>query len=110
LFLPYTIEFTAAGGDSRYADIARFLGLPAQDETQAASNLVAAIRELMQQLDQPTTLRELDITPAAFEEGLPHLIANAESDTSLVMSTRIPDTRELERVFRCAYDGKSVDF
>ncbi len=32
LFLPYTIEFTANGGGSRYADIARALGLPADDE------------------------------------------------------------------------------
>jgi alcohol dehydrogenase class IV len=110
LLLPYTIEFTANAGDSRYAEIAYFLHLPAKDEAEGAASLVAAIRELAQKINQPTSIRELDIAPEAFEEALPHLIANTESDTSLVMGTRIPDSEELERLFRYAYEGRSVDF
>ncbi len=46
LFLPYTIEFTVRGYlPTRYADIARFLGLPAGDEAEAAASLSAAIRD-----------------------------------------------------------------
>ncbi len=110
LFLPYTIAYTANAGDTRYADIARFLGLPANDEAEAAASLIAAIRDLQLKLDEPISIRELGITPEAFETALSHLIANAESDTSLVMCVRIPDSLELERLFRCAYDGGSVDF
>jgi alcohol dehydrogenase class IV len=110
LFLPYTIEFTAKNGEDRYADIARFLGLPAQDGVEGAASLVAAVFELMKKLDQPTFIRELGISQESFEQAIPHLIANAESDTSLVMSSRIPDSEELERLFRYAYEGQSVDF
>jgi len=110
LLLPYTITFTANGGASRYADIAQFLRLPARDEAEAAAELVAAIQELQRALQQPVSLRELQITPEAFEQALPHLVANAESDTSLVMSVRVPSSQELERLFRYAYGGQPVDF
>ncbi len=110
VFLPYTIAFTANAGGSRYIDIARFLGLPASDEAQGATALVTAIRDLQRKLNQPVSISELGVTPESFEEILPHLIANAESDTSLVMSVRIPTNQELEQLFRYAYMGRSVDF
>lgn len=110
LFLPYTIEYVANVGDSRYADIAYALHLPAADEIEGASIVVNAIRDLMVALNQPTCLKQLPIDSDAFERALPQLIANAESDTQLVMSARIPDTRELERLFRYAFEGRLVDF
>ncbi len=110
LFLPYTIEFTANAGGSRYADIAHFLRLPAADEVEGTVSLVTALRDLMKKIDGPLTIRDLGISPEAFKEALPQLMTNAESDTSLVTSTRIPDSLELERLFRYAYEGLSVDF
>jgi alcohol dehydrogenase class IV len=110
LFLPYTITFTANGGESRYGDIAQFLRLPAGNEAEAAAELVTAIRDLQKKVGRPVAIRELEITPEAFEAALPHLIANAESDTSLVMSVRVPSSQELERLFRYAYAGQPVDF
>ena len=110
LFLPYTLQFTANGGDSRHADIAYALRLPAKDEAEGTTSLVAAIHELMQKVGQPIAVQDLDISPEAFEEALPHLVANAESDTSLIMGTRIPTSEELERLFRYAFQGRTVDF
>jgi len=110
LFLPYTMEFTANGGESRYADIARFLGLPAKEESEATMSLVAAIRQLESRVNQPQSLAAAGVTEEAFESSLPSLIANAEADTSLVMNTRIPDSDDLDRLFRYAYQAKSVDF
>ena len=110
LFLPYTIEYTARGADSRYGDIAHCLDLPADNEEQGSASLVDAIRRLGTSIGQPQSLRELGITPEAFEDALPHLVANAESDTALVMNSRIPSSAELERLFHCAFDGRSVDF
>jgi alcohol dehydrogenase class IV len=110
LFLPYTIQFSANGGDSRYAEIARFLGHPAQDEPSAAANLVAAISDLQQELRQLRCIRDRGIDHDSFDAAIPSLIANAESDTALIMSTRIPGSDELARLFRCAYEGQTVDF
>lgn len=110
LFLPYTIEFTATGGKGRYSDIARLLGLSANDAAEGASSLVAAIRELQQRIGQPRSGRELGITLESYAAGIPRMIDNVEMDTSLVFSARIPDSEELERLYRYAYEGKSIDF
>ena len=110
LYLPYTIEFVANAGDSRYADIAYALHLPAKDEVEGASSVVHRIRKLMATLNQPMCMQDLAITLDTFEGVLPQLIANAESDTQLVMSARIPDSKELEQLFRYAFEGKSIDF
>ena len=110
LFLPYTIEFTANGGGSRYADIARALSLPADDESSGAATLVTAVRDLERQLQQPLTVRELGIDQAAFERAVPELVARAETDTQIASSWRVPDSNDLRRLFEYAYAGRSVDF
>ena len=110
LFLPYTIEFTVRGGGTRYAEIARFLGLPAGDEAEGAANLVQDIRDLARRIDQPLTIRELGIAQGDFEAALAKLVANAETDTSMVTCARMPNTGQSEQLFRYAYEGKKVDF
>ncbi|HTP07746.1 MAG TPA: iron-containing alcohol dehydrogenase [Anaerolineae bacterium] len=110
LFLPYTIEFTANGGGSRYADIAKTLGLRADAESIGAANLVSAVRDLERKLHQPLTVSELGIDRAAFDQVLPDLVMRAETDTQIATSQRIPDSAELQRLFDYAYTGRSVDF
>jgi alcohol dehydrogenase class IV len=110
LFLPYTIEYTTRGGESRYAEISRFLHWPARDEAEGTASLVAAVRDLRQKLNEPAAIRDLGISPQAFTEALPHLITNAETDTQLVTSPRLPTTQELHRLFLYAYEGKVIDF
>jgi alcohol dehydrogenase class IV len=110
LFLPYTMQFTANGGESRYAEIARFLHLPAHTEVVGAVSLVQAIQDLRQALGEPASIAALGISPEAFAEALPHMLENAETDTSLVTSPRIPSPAELRLLFEAAFAGRSVDF
>lgn len=118
LFLPYTIEYCAAEPGTRYAGLATFLGLPhrglrgrpAAPEAQAAAALADAIRRLERQLGQPLSLPECGITPQQFEDALDALAWNAQGDSQTVMSTRIPDDRELRQLFRSAWAGTRVDF
>jgi alcohol dehydrogenase class IV len=110
LFLPYTIEYSAGACPDRYSDIARFLGLAVEDETEAAGTLAGAIRALLRELGQPAAIQEMGISAKALEAALPHLVDNAETDTQIVMSARIPDYDEAERLFRYAFAGKMVDF
>jgi len=110
LFLPYTIEYVARESAERYAEMARFLGLTAASSLEAAQRLAAAIRDLARQVEQPTSLREMGIGEDDFQAHLEQLASNAEEDTSLVTSLRIPDTEELTRLFRYAYEGREVDF
>jgi alcohol dehydrogenase class IV len=110
LFLPYVVEFTAHGADSRYAEISRFVGLPAGDEAEGAASLVAAIRQLQGSIDFATSIQELGIERAAFVEALPKLVSNAEADNQLFFNARFANSEELKRLFEYAYDGRSVDF
>ena len=111
LFLPYVVEFAARGDEpSRYGEMARFLGLPAGDEAEGTASLVGAIRDLARRIDQPTSLQEAGISLPDFEAQLPKLVENAANDSVLVVSMRYPTEEEIERVYRYAYEGKSIDF
>jgi alcohol dehydrogenase class IV len=110
LALPYTIEFTLRGYlPTRYAEIARFLDLPAGDESQAAASLVTAIRDLASRIGQPTSLRQAGISPETFEANLEQLIEKAFNDGAMTVAARFPEEDELEQVLRCIYDGQPVD-
>ncbi|MFN2226492.1 MAG: iron-containing alcohol dehydrogenase [Anaerolineae bacterium] len=111
LCLPYTIEFTARGdGATRYAELARFLCLPAGDELEAAAALAAAIRDLAARIDQPTSLQQAGISRQEFEARLPHLVENALNDSATLVGQRFPEEDEVERILHYIYDGRSVDF
>lgn len=111
LFLPYTIEFTVRGYlPTRYADMARFIGLPASDEAEGTASLVSAVRALAQRIGQPTSLQGAGILPEDFEAKLPKLIDNALNDSAMIIGLRFPEEEEVEKVFRYAYEGRPIDF
>lgn len=111
LFLPYTIEFTVRGDmPTRYADISRFLGLPASDEAEGAASLAQAIRDLARRVGQPTSLQEAGISAQDFEAQLPKLVDNAFNDSTMIISLRVPDDTEAQKVYCYAFEGKAVDF
>jgi alcohol dehydrogenase class IV len=111
LCLPYTIEFTVRGEEAtRYAEIARFLGLPAGDEAQASTALAAAIRDLARRVDQPTSLQEAGIPREQFQANLGDLVTNAVCDSSMVVSLRCPDEEEAEQILHCIFEGRPIDF
>ncbi|OQY90530.1 MAG: alcohol dehydrogenase, partial [Chloroflexi bacterium UTCFX4] len=110
LFLPYVIEYEARSGMSRYMDIAHMMRLAARDEAEAAGVVAARVRALQTLLGLPQTLQQAGATAQQLDELLPRLIANAEMDTQLVMNMRVPDAQDIERLFRYAYQGRSVDF
>jgi alcohol dehydrogenase class IV len=111
LFLPYTIEFSARGYlPTRYAELARFLGLAASDEAEAADSLAAAIRDLARRIGQPTSLQEAGMSRQDFDDCLPQLVENALNDSATVIASRFPDDDEMESLFRHAFEGRKIDF
>jgi alcohol dehydrogenase class IV len=112
LFLPYTIEYCALGEQEglRYAELARFLGLKAGSEAEAAAELINLIREFYRSLGQALDLRSLGISRAELELELETLVSNALNDSQTIMSTRVPDESDLRRLFLAAWEGNQVDF
>jgi alcohol dehydrogenase class IV len=110
LFLPYTIEYCANRSGTRYTILAKFLGLPAGSEKEAAANLVKSIRKLEKEIEQPLTLSEAGIERDVFDQDLEHMISNALNDSQTIMATRIPEKTDMRRLFTCAFNGGKVDF
>jgi len=110
LFLPYTIEFCALGGGTRYAEIARFLGMEFADEKDAAFKLAETIRELARRVKEPTSVSELGISKGEFEREVDRLVERANMDPCTSTSTRIPSDEEMKHLFLCAYRGQRVEF
>jgi alcohol dehydrogenase class IV len=110
ILLPYTIQFVANGGAGRYRELAITLGLSATDEAQAAERLVEATRRLMMQIGQPQSLAAAGIDRDEFDAALPMMCEHVEMDVNTLMSRRVPETDEVERLFWCAFDGVAVDF
>lgn len=112
LFLPYTIEYCLRGdpGSTRYAVLARSLGLPAENEAQAGQALAQAFRQLSASVGQPLTLVECGISSEMLAAELEHLVDNALTDSQTVMSTRLPDSEDLRRLLQAVLTGAPVDF
>ena len=84
--------------------------MPAGDETESAASLSEAIRTLARAIDQPTSLQDAGVSEKDFEARLPKLVSNALNDSALLVGLRFPEEEEVEKVFRCAFEGRSVDF
>jgi alcohol dehydrogenase class IV len=110
VLLPYTVDFSGTVAEERYEEIAYFLKLDTKKDRTAARSVCRALKELSRCIDQPIALKDLGIDKSSFEKTLPKLIENAETDTSLVTSARVPETEELKKLFLCAFEGREVDF
>lgn len=87
----------------RYAEIARFLGLPAATVEEGVASLIEAVRQLMTQVDIPLTLAACGINAAAFEQQIPTMADIAFGDQCTGANPRMPLVTELEAIYRAAY-------
>jgi len=110
MFLPYSMEYTANDGNSRYRKLAKCLGLVAASEQEGLRELVNAIRELARKINQPLTISQMGIEEDALEGVMPELIEKAANDHQMLTTLRVPDEVELAQLYRYAYSGKTVDF
>lgn len=110
LFLPYTMEFAANGGNYRYAELARMIGLEGLHAEHLTRQFIAAVRDLETTLQSDTHIASLGIAREDFTRAMPTLLDHAENDTSITANSRVPERAELEKIFWYAYDGKGIDF
>lgn len=100
-------EYPMAG--ERYAEIARFLGLPAGTKEEGVASLVKAIQDLMVQLDIPTTLAAAGVDRERFERELREMSDIAFNDQCTGTNPRMPLVAEIEKIYREAYGETAVN-
>jgi len=113
LFLPSTMEYLINGSEettAKYAEIALFCGIGSGSDKERAKALVTSIRALAKEIGQPTSVKEAGIAKAKYDESIPGLIERALNEVMTITVTRVPGEEDLGKIFRYAYEGKSIDF
>ena len=90
----------------KYLEIARFLGLQANNEEEGINSLIKAIRELMRRLDMPLTIADCGVNEGAYMDGVEVLAEKAFHDQATISNPRQPLIPELADIYRRAYTGE----
>ncbi|MEI7025038.1 bifunctional acetaldehyde-CoA/alcohol dehydrogenase [Paenibacillus sp. y28] len=92
--------------DKRYAEIARFLGFPADTPQEGVASLIDAIRQLNAKLGIPEKFADLGIDPQTFEGRVEELADRAFEDQCTTANPRMPLVKELAGIYRKAFYGQ----
>ena len=120
ILLPYIIEYNAQlptkfatfpkygkfVANEKYAEIARYLGLPSATTEEGVASLVKAVRDLAASLGIPKSLKEAGIEEQTFFANLALLADRAFEDQCTTANPRYPLVKEIEAIYTKAYYGK----
>ena len=112
IYLPYVIAYNAKDpvAASRYAEIARRMGLPGTSEKALINSLREKINEFNVKLNIPKTLKEFGINEEEFKEKVAHIAQLAVGDACTGSNPRAIDPEAMEKLLTCTYYGTEVDF
>jgi len=119
VLLPYVIEYNAQKptkfvsfpkyetfiADKKYAEIARALGLPASTTEEGVQSLIKAVRDLMKEINMPSTIAECKVDSKKFKAKVSELADKAFEDQCTSANPRLPLVSELEEIYLKAYSG-----
>ncbi|WP_226035561.1 bifunctional acetaldehyde-CoA/alcohol dehydrogenase [Aquibacillus saliphilus] len=91
--------------DTRYAEIAKVLGLPAKTTEEGVESLVEAIIKLAKELNIPMSIAQNGVSKEAFEDKVDYLADRAFEDQCTTANPKLPLVTELAEVYRNAYKG-----
>jgi alcohol dehydrogenase class IV len=113
LFLPYTMEYLMNGSDDtlvKYAEMARYCRVASGSDKECANALVARVRALAKEIRQPLSVKDCGIEKTKYEQSMPGLVERALNEVMTMTVTRVPGEEDLGKIFKYAYEGKSIDF
>ena len=112
IYLPYVIKYNAKDpvAASRYAEIARRMGLDGASEKALINSLCAKIDAFNVQLNIPKTLKEFGVNEDEFKEKVSKIAELAVGDACTGSNPRPIDPAAMEKLLTCTYYGTEVDF
>lgn len=112
IYLPYVIEYNAgeAVAASRYAEIARRMGLCGTSERALIKSLCEKIREMNAAMNIPKTLKEFGVEEKEFNEKVSKIAELAVGDACTGSNPRSIEPATMEKLLKCTYYGTEVDF
>lgn len=117
ILLPYVVEYNAQKptkfvsfpkyetfiADKKYAEIAKALGLPANTTEEGVNSLIKAIKDLMKEINMPSTIAECGVDRKQFMAKVPELADRAFEDQCTNANPRMPLVKELEEIYVKAF-------
>ena len=110
IMLPYVIQYNAKNCGSRYARIARVLGLTGSTDKQLCDSLVAKIEEMNDKLDIPQSFQEAGINEEKFLSTADLIAQEAAKDPCTASNPRPAGPAELREILKCCYYGEMITF
>jgi alcohol dehydrogenase class IV len=115
MYLPKVIRYNAKEKTAaeRYAEIARFIALPAKDPGEGVQSLINHIRSLNKDLDIPGGIKDYEggiINEKEFLDKLPKVAELAVGDACTGSNPRKISPAEMEKLLRCCFYDTEVDF
>lgn len=115
MYLPKVIRFNAKepAAAERYAEIAKFLGLPGDSTGALVDSLIIHINAMNQALDVPTCIHDYEggiIKESEFLEKLPQVAELAVGDACTGSNPREITPAEMEELLKCCFYDTTVDF
>lgn len=112
IYLPYVIKYNAKNPEAktRYAEIARRMGLSGTSEQALVNALCEKIDAFNAAMDIPKTLKDFGIAEEEFKEKVASIAELAVGDACTGSNPRPITPAEMEKLFRCTYYGTEVDF
>ncbi len=109
IFIPYALEFY---GDitEKYLKICDALKLEEGPPLNRLQSLITRVKDLLSELNVPLSIKELGIPEDTFEKHLDSMVSYALEDISTVFSPRPMTEEQCKKLFRYAYEGKTIDF
>lgn len=91
---------------ARYAEIADFLGIKGNTDTEKLEGLIKAVNELKEKVGIRKTIREYDIDEDDFLNSLDEMTEQAFDDQCTGANPRYPLMSEIKQMYLNAYYGK----
>lgn len=112
IYLPYVIQYNAKNPEakSRYAEIARRMGLPGVSEQALVNSLINVIHEYNELLGIPHSLQEFGIEEEEFKNKVDQIAELAVGDACTGSNPREIDPEKMAKLLTAAYYGDEVDF
>ena len=110
ILLPNVIRYNSKACLSRYADIARYIGLTGKDDQELTDKLVEKVEQLNKTVDIAPSFREHGVTDEKFNSTIDFVAQQAFGDPCTGSNPRQTSPEDLKKILICCLDGKKVDF
>ncbi|MCG8411115.1 MAG: iron-containing alcohol dehydrogenase [Bacteroidales bacterium] len=110
IYLPYVIQYNRKNAESKYAEIARFIGLEGTNDQELCDSYINYIKDLNSKLNIPASLKEYGIEESLFDENLEKISKNAALDACTFSNPRETKTEDFKQIFTAVYYGRTLNY